>query len=177
MKATLAEVFGEAGSKSIAMLSMLVLFTAIAFIPNLGVLGQVFASSVPVTQKLMFMFTLLGSPAANATAIGFITILISIFLSGIVIALGVYAFRKRAQNVGAMGVSGAGMVSAFIGIGCASCGSLLLTALIPFLGIGAFVSILPFGGAEFSVLGIALLLVSAYLLLKQIAKPMTCATL
>lgn len=177
MKATLAEVFKETRSKSIAVLSMLVLFAVIAFIPNLGVLGQVSASSVSVSEKVMFALTLLGSPAANATTAGFATILISIFLSGIVIALGVYAFRKRARNMGAMGVSGLGMVSAFIGIGCASCGSLLLTALIPFLGIGAFVSILPFGGAEFSVLGIALLLVSAYLLLKQIAKPMTCAAL
>lgn len=177
MKDTLAEVFRETGSKSIAAISMLILFAAVALIPNLGVLGQVFASSVPVSKKLIFALTLFGSPEANATTTGFITILISIFLSGIVIALGVYAFRKRAQNVGAMGVSGAGMVSAFIGIGCASCGSLLLTALIPFLGIGAFVSILPFGGAEFSVLGIALLLVSAYLLLKHIAKPMTCAAL
>lgn len=177
MKDALAEVFGETKSKSIAVVSMLVLFAVIAFIPNLGVIGQVFTSSVPVTQKLMFALTLLGSPAANAATIGFIAILASIFLSGVVIALDVYAFRKRVRNVGAMGVSGLGMVSAFIGIGCASCGSLLLTALIPLLGIGAFVSILPFGGAEFSLLGIALLLTSTYLLLKQIAKPMTCDNL
>jgi len=75
------------------------------------------------------------------------------------------------------GLSGLGMLCAFIGIGCASCGSLLLTALIPLLGIGAFISILPFGGAEFSVLGIALLAISSYLLLRQIAKPMTCDNL
>ncbi|KND51838.1 MAG: hypothetical protein ABA06_01095 [Parcubacteria bacterium C7867-001] len=175
MKETLAKVFKETRSKIIATGSMLVLFSAIALVPNAGVLGQVFGSSVPFAQKVAFSFTLLGSPAANATMFGFVAILVSIFLSGVVIALAVYAFSKRTENVGAMGVSGLGMVSAFIGIGCASCGSLLLSALIPILGIGAFVSILPLGGLEFSILGVVLLLVSIYLLLMQIAKPSVCA--
>lgn len=177
MKDTLVEAFGEAGSIVIALVSMLILFSAIAIIPNIALLGQVFTSTVPISQKLSFILALFQSPAANATTVGFIAILTNVFLSGIVIALSVYAFRKRAKNVGAMGVSGIGMVSAFIGIGCASCGSLLLTTLIPFLGIGALASILPLGGVEFSILGIVLLLAAAYQLLKQIAKPMTCNTL
>lgn len=174
MKETLAKVFKETTGKSIAVGSMLVLFAIVAFVPNIVVLGQVFGSSVTLIQKGAFAFALLGSPAANATTIGFTAILVSIFLSGIVIALGVYALRKRAENVNAMGVSGLGMVSAFIGSGCASCGSLLLAALIPILGAGALASILPLGGLEFSILGVVLLLVSIYLLLKQIAKPMAC---
>ncbi|KND47149.1 MAG: hypothetical protein AB199_01815 [Parcubacteria bacterium C7867-004] len=175
MLGTLRTVFKEARSTSIAIAAMLVLFAIVAFFPNLGVLGPVFASAAPVGEKAAFLFSLLGSPAENATGFGFALLLISVFLSGLVIALAAFALRKRAQDVSAMGVSGLGMLSAFVGIGCASCGSLVLSALIPIIGAGAFATLLPLGGLEFSILGILLLLISGYVLVRKIERSGVCA--
>lgn len=65
---------------------------------------------------------------------------------------------------------GIGTIGAFLGIlvsGCAACG----ITLASFLGLAAFVTLLPFYGIELKVFGIILLLYSTYKLLE----PVTCA--
>jgi len=68
----------------------------------------------------------------------------------------------------------AGLLSALLGIGCASCGPLLIAGLLPFLGLGSFLPLLPFKGHEFEILGILILIFSVTLLSKEAVKPAVC---
>jgi uncharacterized membrane protein len=66
------------------------------------------------------------------------------------------------------------MISAVFGIGCAACGSVILTAILGIAGTGALLTWLPLHGLEFGVVGIILLSFSIYYLAKRINDPLVC---
>jgi hypothetical protein len=67
-----------------------------------------------------------------------------------------------------------GFVSGIFGIGCAACGTILLTAVAQLFGAAWLITYLPLHGAEFGVLGVALLVLTTYSLAKRIDDPMLC---
>lgn len=66
------------------------------------------------------------------------------------------------------------MVSGFVGIGCASCGSVILASVLSLVGAGGVVFLLPLHGVEFNLLAIALLSYSAWRLAKKLRDPLVC---
>ena len=79
--------------------------------------------------------------------------------------------KERKKLTGATGILG--MITGLFGVGCAACGSLLITGVFA-TGASAFLAFLPFGGEEFSTLGIVLLLVSLWKLLQKYQEPIVC---
>ena len=75
---------------------------------------------------------------------------------------------------GASAVSIGGVVSGVLGIGCAACGTFVLTSVLALVGAGGLVTLLPLAGQEFGFLGAGLLLVANYLLLKKLSQPLVC---
>jgi hypothetical protein len=75
--------------------------------------------------------------------------------------------RAQARVNRAAGVSAVGIVIGLLGVGCAACGSVLLASL---LGLGA-VAALPFHGREFGWLGLAVTVVSTFMIAEKIADP------
>ena len=67
-----------------------------------------------------------------------------------------------------------GLVSGVFGIGCASCGTFILSALLGFAGVAGAVAFLPFGGEEFGILGVVLWGFSVYVISKKITGPKIC---
>jgi len=65
-------------------------------------------------------------------------------------------------------------VSGIFGVGCAACGSVIVSSLLLLVGAGGVLTILPFHGAEFGVLGIIFLWFSIYQLSKRIDDPLVC---
>lgn len=102
-----------------------------------------------------------------------ITFLITL-LFGINIAIIAYYIRDYRNKLTGITTSTLGVILGVFGIGCASCGSLMLVAILSFLGIGTSLSFLPLGGRELGTLGVVLLVVSTYLLIRKIHKPSTC---
>lgn len=70
--------------------------------------------------------------------------------------------------------SGAGLIFAVLGIGCAACGTVLIGSILGFLGLGSVLSLLPYHGEEIGALGILVLLVVTYSLAKKVATPNVC---
>ena len=69
-----------------------------------------------------------------------------------------------------------GLASGFLGVGCAACGTLILSPALTFLGVGALlVASLPFGGEEFGLVGVALLVLSLILGAKKISQLTACS--
>jgi len=67
-----------------------------------------------------------------------------------------------------------GFVSGMFGIGCAACGTILFAGLLNLLGITWLLAYLPLHGAEFGVVGVALLALTLYSFAKRINDPLLC---
>lgn len=157
-------------------LAILAFLLAVWF-PNLGLIGELFSSSdAPLATKLNVALSLLGGIGTNFSLLsaGY-TIAIAV-LFGINTAMIVYLLKQR--QAGAAGrniaIGSGGMASGVLGIGCAACGSLIAGAGLPFLGAAGALAMLPLNGAEFGILGVALLFASLLLVSKNIAEPIAC---
>ena len=67
-----------------------------------------------------------------------------------------------------------GLVTGVFGIGCAACGTFVLTPLLAAVGAGGLIAFLPFGGEEFGVLSTGILGFSIFLTSKKIQNPLIC---
>lgn len=149
-------------------------FALAVWLPNLQLLVIVWQdSATTVWDKIALPLTLLSSITTNFTPLsGTYTVVIAI-LAGINMALIVALIRARQMVARGAAAGGIGIFAGALGVGCAACGSLLLTALAgTTIGTGAL-ALLPLGGSEFGVLGVGLLGYATYLLVRQLNKT-TC---
>src|SRR3546814_5312489 len=91
-----------------------------------------------------------------------------------------YQFRLRRQLVRQTGQAGAaasfgGLAAGLFGVGCAACGTFVLSPALTLLGISGLIALLPFGGEEFGVLGVGMLGLSLALTARRIAEPVVCS--
>lgn len=97
------------------------------------------------------------------------------FLSGINISLAYLYMRLRGQIILHSGLySGLGLVLAFFGVGCAACGTALLSLILSFFGLSAVLTLLPYHGEEIGYLGVVILCVATYTLARKVALPNVC---
>ena len=160
-----------------ASVALVVLLLAIWY-PNLRLIAGVAFSDATLAQKIELPLSLLGAIGTNFTPVAAAyTIAISV-LFGIYCAMLVYSFRRRvkAARSSDMAVSALGIASGVLGIGCASCGSLILLWGLSVVGAAGAFALLPFGGIEFGILGVILLAISIELIAKQIMNPLVCTS-
>lgn len=154
------------------------IFTGAVWLPNLTLLLNVFGSSAPLIDKLSFLGTLYQSIGTNFTFISAGYTLLIALLFGLQIALLVYYIQKtKTSRVSLRGVGGTslgGLVAGIMGIGCAACGTFILTTVLSLIGVAGLLTFLPLGGEEFGFLGVALLFYSIWLLLKKLKAPNVC---
>lgn len=167
------KVFAHSSYIALASAFAILTFLAAVWLPNSRLLVAVFnLSSAPLETKLKLAWSLLYGIRTNFSlfSAGY-TIAIAALL-GINIAMITY-FLKRTKNGFARRDATAGfgsIISGVLGIGCAACGSFILSAL----GMAGALAILPLRGGEFGILSIILLMLSLFLTSKKIAVPLTC---
>lgn len=170
-------VFSKAAYVGIAILTAAVVFTVAVWLPNFALITQVVTSnSASLSEKVSFLTSLYGSIQTNFTVVSAsYTVLIAI-LFGVSISLFVYYLRRQQgftqSSASATGL--AGLVSGFFGVGCAACGTFILTSVLGLIGAGGILTYLPLGGEEFGLLGVALLGYSIYKTSQLIQKPLVC---
>lgn len=173
----LRSVFRNSSYLLLALCVSALVFLFAVWFSNLELIAEVLSSpSIPLLYKISIPLSLLGSITTNFTAFsGAYTIIIAL-LFGIYVAMFTYFLRKRIKEVGGTGVATGffGMISGVLGIGCAACGSFLLTSVLSALGATGALAVLPFDGKEFAILGIILLLESIKITAKQITDPLVC---
>ena len=69
-----------------------------------------------------------------------------------------------------------GIASGALGIGCAACGSFILTATLSSVGAASALAILPLRGGEFGILSVILLATSLVVVSNKIAEPLMCTS-
>jgi hypothetical protein len=70
--------------------------------------------------------------------------------------------------------SGVGLVFAFLGIGCAACGTAFISVLLGFFGFSAMLNFLPYQGEEIGYIGLIILCIATYTLAQKVAAPNVC---
>ena len=177
LQAAFCQVFARSSYIALASVLAIVAFLLAVWLPNLGLIGEVFSdSSAPLTTKLNIALSLLGGIGTNFSLLsaGY-TIAIAV-LFGINVAMIVYLLKQKhvaaaGQNIA---IGSGGVASGVLGIGCAACGSLILGGVLPSLGAAGALAMLPLNGEEFGILSVALLVVSLLLISKNIAGPGAC---
>ncbi|MEK7592097.1 MAG: hypothetical protein AAB508_01745 [Patescibacteria group bacterium] len=147
-----------------------------AWLPNLHLITKTMTSStMTLWQKTNLLTALLGSLQTNFTPLSRTLTILSASLTGIQASLLIYYLRQSVKIQTEMGASLAGVSTSLLGVGCASCGSVLLTSLIGFGSATTVLGILPFRGQEFGFVGVGILLIAINYTIKKINQPFICA--
>lgn len=176
----LRQVFGEGRYITLATAIGLVTFILTTWLGNLGLVWQIATSgSVPLADKMRILAALTGSIATNFTIFSAFSAIAIAVLFGVNVAVISYGFRTQQQLVRQAGqgesvVSLGGLASGLFGVGCAACGSFVLSPALTFFGASTLVALLPLGGEEFGILGVGMLGLSLVLSARKIGRPVTC---
>ena len=168
-------VFSKTKYILLACLVVLLFFALAIYLPSIQLLKLFWSYEA-------FDWSLQNNPVSiafiffknNTSVFSFwLTLLVSV-LSGLNIAMFIFFLRRRLKSIS---LTDAGFVGAFIsllGIGCASCGSVVFAYLFGLSASVGFLGFLPLRGIEFGILGLFLILFSIYFLAKKIQDPLTC---
>lgn len=171
------EVFIHTSYIALASVFAIAAFFVSVWLPNFWLISEVFGTeSAPLATKLKITLALLGGISTNFSFLsaGY-TIAIAV-LFGMNVAMVVYFLKRTCTGLGGQNLTAgvSGIASGALGIGCAACGSFLLTSILPLFGASWLLSYLPFTGREFGILAVILLLTSLYLTAKKIQNPAVC---
>lgn len=174
----LREVFGRLSYIFLAIGVSCVFFAFAVWLPNLRLIAHTLLQvGVAINTKLALLLNLLQGIGTNFTIFSAITTVIIAILFGINIAMIAYFVKKRrAADMQSSGVFAGigGIGSGIVGIGCAACGSLVLSAILPVVVAAGVIALLPFKGREFSIISIGLIFTSIVLMGRKITKPPVC---
>lgn len=176
----LKQVFNGWAYVLMAVSVALVVLILSTWLPNFGLVWQIIISpSVPLIDKVEILLALVGSLWTNFTVFSALYTIAIAVLFGINVAMVAYCLKLRRQSNGRRGQTGAatilgGLATGFLGIGCAACGTFALGPALSLLGAGGLIALLPFGGQEFGLLGVGILVISIFLGARKIQEPLVC---
>ncbi|HZD22589.1 MAG TPA: hypothetical protein VE569_04210 [Acidimicrobiia bacterium] len=152
----------------------LVVFALQVWLPNLGLVWSVLTSgTMSVMDKAGFLWASLGAIGTNFTTLGaWLAGLVSL-LFGLNLAFTVRYLRRgltaRAGGVGVMGI-----LAAALGVGCSSCGAVVLSFLLGTGATASVVGLLPLAGQEFNLLAVGILAAGPVFAIHRLAQPDLC---
>jgi len=163
---------------TLALFIAVAIFTFAVWLPNWRLVIQMFLSSdIALSDRLSLLGSLYGSIGTNFTLLSASYTIAIALLFGVNIVLLMYYVdtRKEMKNSGrGMALGAGGLTSGFFGIGCAACGTFILSSFLGFVGAAGIITFLPLGGGEFGLLGVAILGYSVYAVLRKIKEPFVC---
>ena len=101
-------------------------------------------------------------------------IFMSALLLGINTAMTAFYLRSRVALQRSAGASVVASVLGILGVGCASCGSVALSALFGTAAAAGALRALPFGGLEFGLIGLAIMAGAVWVTARKVAHPEVC---
>ncbi len=159
----------------LVLLAALALFLFSIWLPNLSFIGGIITSSFfTISQKVGILWGSLGAFQTNLRPFGRVALVIASLLFGLNISLFSFYIKQRVKLEKEAGVSLGGIILGTLGVGCASCGSFILTSILGASASIVFLGSLPFKGQEFAIIGIFMLGLSIYLIAKKIQQPLVC---
>ena len=154
--------------------SVAVIFIAV-WLPNFSFLRHtVTTPDFTAGDRAAILLTSFGALKTNFLPLSRFTIIIVALLTGLNAAMFARYIRTRRALERSAGVTAFGTFLGMLGVGCAACGSVIVTSLVGASATAALVGVLPFNGVEFGLLGIVALLYANRELAKKIRAPLAC---
>lgn len=173
----LQKVFRKQQYIFLAFITSAIIFAFAVWFPNLPLIVQIMGhSEISFSQKLDLPLGLLGSIATNFTLLSASYTIAIAILFGIYLAMVVYFFKHQTKGLGQESTFTGifGITSGVLGMGCAACGSFLLTSILSLTGAGGALVLLPLQGGELGILSVVLLMLAIHITAKQIETPLVC---
>jgi hypothetical protein len=151
-------------------------FFLILLVQNGTASVEVFSfTALPFMQRLLLATKTIFDIYHTFTIGTLVLAVLGSFLGGINIALAYLYIRLRGEVILHSGLyNGIGLLFAFIGIGCAACGTAFLSIILSFFGFSAMLSLLPYEGQEIGYTGLIFLCIATYSLSRRVARSNVC---
>ncbi|MFA6608707.1 MAG: hypothetical protein WCT07_02250 [Candidatus Paceibacterota bacterium] len=130
---------------------------------------------IPIYKRLNLAFLTFFDIKNTFTSGSLILATLGSLLGGINISLAYTYLRLRGEIIMRSGLySGIGLFLAFLGVGCAACGTALFSVMLGFFGFSAMLNLLPYQGQEVGYIGLIFLCFATYSLAQKIMAPNVC---
>lgn len=167
----LKDIFSHKKYVSIAAAAAFVSFWMLVLASNIPLIVRVLGyGTAGMGEKVKIITSLFLSVGTNFSFFSLSMIIIISFLTGLNLSTILYAIRHTgAQTRGVKITAAGGLGGAFLGGGCASCGTLVITPFLFSLGLGWVIPLLPLRGQEFNIFAALVLTVSLVVLLRRLS--------
>lgn len=173
---SLSLIFTRKDSRLVIILSTVIFLFLLLLLKNGLASREVFSFQVlPPIQRLILAFTTLFDIKNTFNASSLILATLGSLLGGINISLAYTYIKLRGELIVKSGLySGVGLFFAFLGIGCAACGTALLSVMLSFFGFSTMLNVLPYQGEEIGYIGLIFLCIATYSLSQKVTAPNVC---
>jgi hypothetical protein len=131
--------------------------------------------SLSLIRRISLGFLTLFDISNTFTVGALILAVLGSLLGGMNTALAYTYLRMRGEVIIHSGLyHGTGLFLAFLGIGCAACGTAFLSVILGFFGLSAMLQMLPYEGQEIGYAGLILLSFATYTLAQKVSSPNVC---
>lgn len=163
-------------SRLVIIISTIVFLVLLLLVENGRAAYDIFGfESMPFGKRLPLAISTLFDIKNTFTGGALILAILGSFLGGINLSLAYTYMRLRGEVILHSGLySGIGLLFAFFGIGCAACGTALLSVVLGFFGFSAMLQVLPYKGQEIGYIGLIFLCIATYTLAHKVAVPNVC---
>jgi hypothetical protein len=169
-------VVSRRDSRFIIIFATLLFLSLLLIIQNGNAALQIFNfQSIPLYRKVVLSLSVFFSITDSFTPGATILAVLGSLLGGINISMAYTYMRLRGDVILKSGLySGIGLIFAFLGIGCAACGTALLGVLLGFFGLSTMLNLLPYQGQEIGYIGVIFLCIATYTLGQKVNTPNVC---
>ncbi len=169
-------VFLRKDSRIVLIISTAIFFLLLLLSENGKTAYSVFSfDTITYSKQIKLFFSTLFDISNTFSTNSLILSTLGSLLGGINISLAYIYMKERGKVIIKSGLySGVGLFLAFIGIGCAACGTALIAVLLSFLGLSTMIHALPYQGQEIGYIGIIFLCMATYSLAVKVTAPTTC---
>jgi hypothetical protein len=163
-------------SRLVIIISTIIFFLLLLLVVNGRAASDIFDFQVlPFDKRLALSIATFFDITNTFTASSLLLAVLGSLLGGINISFAYTYIRLRGEVIMKSGLySGLGLVLAFLGIGCAACGTAFLSVILSFFGFSAMLNLLPYQGEEIGYIGLLILCLASYSLAHKVTAPNVC---
>ncbi len=173
---SLSLIFSRKDSVLVIILSTFLFLFLLLLVQNgSSALTLLSFETLPAFRRVMLGLQTLFDISSTFSTSTFLLAMLGSFLGGINLALAYTYMRLRGDVIVKSGLySGLGLFFAFLGIGCAACGTAFLSVILGFFGFSAMLNVLPYQGQELGYIGLLILCIATYTLSQKVSAPNVC---
>lgn len=159
----------------LALFISFLLFLFAVWLPNFSFVKEIITSQYfNAPEKVSILLNSLKAFQTNFQPFGRIMIIAVSLLFGVNMSLFSFYLKRRVRLQKEAGLSAGGIMAGMLGVGCASCGSFIISSLLGTSASVAFLGFLPLKGQEFAIISIVILGLSIISIAKKVQEPLIC---